>query len=156
VRVAIVVTGPPATCKTTLALGLGRALARQLDLGQRTIVEMHRPMPVRQRWRQMTTEAGHRFIAVECFCTDRAGHRARFAQCTANPRRRLPGWRKATVTVRRYQRDPTADFSADAFRLVAALRLTSSPLSAPRLTSMPRPASYPGVRPADRRSSQHR
>jgi hypothetical protein len=52
-------------------------LARQLELGQPAIMECVAPMRARQRWREMTVEAGHRFTAVECICTDRAVHRAR-------------------------------------------------------------------------------
>jgi hypothetical protein len=76
-------------------------LARQLELGQPAIMESVAPMQARQRWREMTVEAGHRFTAVECICTDRAVHRARFEQRRANPCRRSSGWRKATATMRR-------------------------------------------------------
>jgi len=96
-------------------------LARQLELRQPAIVECVAPRAARQRWRAMTARAGHRFTLVECVCTDRAVHRARFEQRHRSSRRRASGWDKAAAAMRRYQPDEHADFVADAIRPVADL-----------------------------------
>jgi predicted kinase len=170
--VTIVVSGPPATGKTTLAGAVGRALgtpvfsrdplmdvlfdgrlgwprllgdwvpatalriqtvllARQLELGQSAILECVTPPALRQLWREMTVQAGHQFVSVECICSDAATHRARFEQRQRRPRWRGFQWRRATATMRQYRPDEHADFVADALQPVTSLvrdivRLVSS------------------------------
>lgn len=160
--VTIVVSGPPATGKTTLALAVGRALsvpvfsrdplmdvlfdgrlgwprllggwvagtglriqtvllARQLELGQSAVLECVAPPTTRQLWREMTVQAGHRFLSVECVCSDTTIHRARFEQRRRQAQRRAFGWRRATTTTRGYRPDEHPDLVADAVRPVADL-----------------------------------
>lgn len=165
--VVIVLSGPQATGKTTLAMALGTAmsvpvfsrdplmaallpprvpraarrlalrwapaaglrlqtalLARQLELGQSAILECVAPLAVRRQWRQMCA-AGCRFVSVECTCSDADEHRARVERRRSAGHSRL-GWDYVSVTIGRYQRDPDADFVADAMRplpdLVAGIR----------------------------------
>jgi predicted kinase len=157
----IVVSGPPATGKTTLALAVGRALgsrfsrdplmevlfdgrlgwprllggwvpgtglriqtvllARQLELGQSTVLECVAPPTMRQLWREMTVQAGHRFLSVECVCSDTTTHRARFEQRRRQAQPRAFARRRATTATRGYRPDEHPDFVADAVRPVAAL-----------------------------------
>jgi predicted kinase len=160
--VTIVVSGPQATGKTTLAMALGRALGapvfsrdplmavlfdgrlgwprllgdwvpatglqiqtvlltRQLELGQSAVLECVTPPAVRQRWREMTAQAGHQFVSVECVCSDAAEHRARFEQRQDSTHGRGLGWDFVVATTRRYRPDEHADFVADAVRHVAEL-----------------------------------
>jgi predicted kinase len=160
--VTIVVSGPPATGKTTLAIAVGRALgapvfsrdplmevlfdgrlgwprllgdwvpvaglriqtvllARQLELGQSAVLECVTPPTMRQLWREMTVQAGHRFLSVECVCSDTIAHRARFEQRRRQAWRRAFAWRRATTTMRGYRPDEHPDFVADAVRPVADL-----------------------------------
>ena len=160
--VTIVVSGPPATGKTTLAIAVGRALgapvfsrdplmevlfdgrlgwprllgdwvpvtglriqtvllARQLELDQSAVLECVAPPTMRQLWREMTVQAGHRFLSVECVCSDTTTHRARFEQRRLGARPRAVAWRRAAKTMRGYRLDEHADFVADAVRPVADL-----------------------------------
>lgn len=125
--VAIVLSGPQATGKTTLAMALGAwvpaaglrlqtaLLARQLELGQSAILECVAPLAARQQWRQMCAAAGARFVSVECTCPDPGEHRARVEQRVAEGRSRLR-WDYVTATISRYQADPGADYVAEATR----------------------------------------
>jgi predicted kinase len=160
--VTIVVSGPQATGKTTLALAVGSMLgapvfsrdplmavlstgrarwprqrrdwvpqtgfslqtvllARQLELGQSAVLECVATPVVRRQWREMTLRAGHRFVSVECICTDVATHRARFDQRQHGPLRRGFTWNYVVATMRRYEPDERADVVADAIRPVASL-----------------------------------
>jgi predicted kinase len=174
----ILISGPQATGKTTLAIALGAELgvpvfsrdpliaallsgyprwlrrlhrrsvatagirlqtallARQLELGQSAIIECIVPPAARERWRQMATAAGCRFTSVECVCSDATVHRERFlardrARRPGAARRQGAGWRGVAVTMRRYQRDPEADFVADAVRPTADLVADISVIAAP-------------------------
>jgi hypothetical protein len=92
------------------------------------------PSADRAMWRQMTAEADGRFISVECVCSDRAEHHARFErrqrrQDGSRPGRvhgRRFGWAYVESTMKRYQPDENADFVADSVwpveTLVAAVR----------------------------------
>lgn len=159
----IVVSGPQASGKTTLALALGAAqgvpvfsrdplmavlsrsglprrrlgplravpavgldlvtalLGRQLELGQSAFIECVAPGAARDRWRRMTLDAGGRYIAVECICSDRAEHRARFEQRQQTADRRGYGWRYVTATLSRYRPDDAPDVVADAVRPLSDL-----------------------------------
>lgn len=108
-------------------------LTRQLKLGQPAVLECVAPVAVRQRWRQMSAEAGHAFLSIECVCSDPAVHRARFerrlAQDQAASRatgqrrtgRSAAGWDRVVSTMRSYEPDEHADFVADAMRPVEDL-----------------------------------
>jgi hypothetical protein len=96
-------------------------LAWQLELRQPAILECAAPRVARQRWREMTLAARHRFTLVECVCTDSAVHRARFEQRHRNTRRDASGWDQMAATTRRYQPDQHAGFAADAVRPAADL-----------------------------------
>lgn len=160
----ILVSGPQASGKTTLALALGRELgipvfsrdplmavlsaaglprrrfgwlpafpavgldlqtalvARQLEQRQSAILECVAPSSARGTWRRMTTAAGGRFFTVECFCSDREEHRARFERRQGTGDRRGYGWNKVVATMdRHYRPDPRPDFRADAMNPVADL-----------------------------------
>jgi predicted kinase len=158
----IVVSGPQATGKTTLAIALGRTLgapvfsrdplmavlsgdrlrwrlllgdwvpttglrlqtallARQLELGQSAVLECVTPPAMHRRWREMTVHAGHRFVSVECVCSDPAEHRARFEQRQHGAQRRAFEWDYVAATMRQYRPDEHPDFVADAVRPVADL-----------------------------------
>jgi hypothetical protein len=159
----IVVSGPRASGKTTLALSLGAALgipvfsrdplmavllrsglpkrrlgplravpavgldlvttllARQLELRQSAVIECVAPPGERDRWRRMTREAGGRYVSVECICSDRTEHRARFERRQATADRRGYGWRYVAATIGRYRPDGAPDFVADAVRPPADL-----------------------------------
>lgn len=159
--ITIVVSGPQATGKTTLALALGKALAapvfsrdpimtvlyggglrrwrdrgwvpatgleiqtvllaRQLELDQPAVLECVAPQVVRQRWRAMTLDAGHRHVSVECVCSDPVVHRARFDQRLGGARRRAAGWDRVIATMENYRRDEHAAYVADAVRPIADL-----------------------------------
>lgn len=96
-------------------------LARQLELGQSAVLECVIPPDVRQRWREITVHAGHRFVSVECVCSDLATHRARFEQRQHSAQQRAFDWDYVTATMRRYRPDEHPDFVADAVRPVADL-----------------------------------
>jgi hypothetical protein len=96
-------------------------LAWQLELGQSAILECITPPALRQQWREMTGRAGHRFVSVECVCSDAAQHRARLEQRRYSARRRGFGWDYVAATMRRYRPDEHADFVADSVRPVADL-----------------------------------
>lgn len=158
----IVVSGPQATGKTTLALAVGRMvgapvfsrdplmavlfesrprwprmrpgwmpetgfklqtalLARQLELGQSTVLECVATPAIRRHWREMTLEGGYRFVSVECICTDVAVHRARFEQRRHRPPQGVFTWEYVASTMRRYEPDEHADVVADAMRSVGDL-----------------------------------
>jgi hypothetical protein len=102
--VAIVVSGPQATGKTTLAMAIGMALS----------------IPVFSRDPLMCLASGCRFVSVECTCSDTGVHRARFQQ-RRPAGRRGHGWDYVTAKMKRYQPDADADFEADAIRPVADL-----------------------------------
>jgi hypothetical protein len=95
-------------------------LVRQLDLAQSAILECITPPALRQQWREMTVRAGHRFVSVECLCSDAAEHRARFEQRQHAQRRGL-GWEYVAATMRRYRPDEHADAVANTVRPVADL-----------------------------------
>lgn len=96
-------------------------LARQLELGQSVVLECVIPPAVRRRWREMTADAGHRFVSVECVCSEPATHRARFEQRQHSAQRRSFDWDYVAATMRRYRPDEQIDFVADAVRPVADL-----------------------------------
>jgi hypothetical protein len=96
-------------------------LVRQLELGQSAILECITPTALRQQWREMTVRAGHRFVSVECVCSDAAEHRARFEQREHSAQRRRFGWEYVAATMRRYRPDKHVDFVADTVRPVADL-----------------------------------
>jgi hypothetical protein len=96
-------------------------LARQLELGQSAILECVATPAIRRQWREMTLKAGHRFVCVECICTDVATHRARFEQRRHGPLRRGFTWDYVAATMRQYEPDTHADIVADAIRPVASL-----------------------------------
>jgi hypothetical protein len=95
--------------------------ARQLELGQSAVLECVAPQTMRQLWREMTVQAGHRFLSVECVCSDTIAHRARFEQRRRQARRQAAAWRRATATMRGYRPDEHPDLVADAVRPVADL-----------------------------------
>jgi hypothetical protein len=96
-------------------------LARQLELGQSAVLECVTPPAMRQQWREMTVHAGHRFVSVECVCSDAVEHRARFEQRQRSAQRRAVEWDYVLATMRRYRPDEHPDFVADAMRPLADL-----------------------------------
>jgi predicted kinase len=97
-------------------------LARQLELGQSAILECVAPTSARATWRRLTMAAGARFITVECICSDRAEHRARFERRQGTADRRGYGWKKVVATMdRHYRPEPRPDFLADAVNPVTVL-----------------------------------
>lgn len=98
-------------------------LSGQLAQGQSAILECVAPLTVRAEWRQLTTAAGGRYIAVECVCPDQALHQARLAERVSpvRPVGRGMSWREVQTTMRLYRPDPAADFVADARRPVTDL-----------------------------------
>lgn len=94
-------------------------LARQLELGQSAILECVTPPALRELWREMTVQAGHRFVSVECICSDAATHRARLEQRPRRVRRRGFRWHYATAVRHRYRPDEHPDFVADALQPVS-------------------------------------
>lgn len=161
--VTIVVAGPPATGKTSLAVALGTTLAlpvfsrdplisaqlagyprwvrqclgtraalaglriqtsllaRQLELGQSSILECVAPPAAMAEWRRLTLAAGGRYLAVECICSAVPVHRARVAARRDASGGRGASWRRGQATMRRYEPDPEADFIADSVLPVAEL-----------------------------------
>ncbi len=160
----ILISGPQASGKTTLALALGREfnvpafsrdplmavlsaaglprrrlgwlpafptvgldlqtalLTRQLEQRQSAILECVVPASARTAWRHVTTAAGGRFFTIECFCSDRAEHRARFERRQGTADRRGYGWRKVVATMdRRYRPEPRPDFLADTMNPITTL-----------------------------------
>ncbi|MGF7237149.1 MAG: hypothetical protein ACQSGP_19625 [Frankia sp.] len=68
-----------------------------------------------------TLDAGGRYVAVECICSDQAEHRVRFEQRQTTADRRGYGWRYVTATINRYRADDAPDVVADAVEPLADL-----------------------------------
>jgi predicted kinase len=104
-------------------------LELQLELGQSCVLECVMPSAARAMWRRMTVQAGGRFVSVECVCSDRAVHRARFERRQrgrdGSRRGREHGrrfdWAYVESAMKRYQPDENADYVADSVRPVEAL-----------------------------------
>jgi hypothetical protein len=106
-------------------------LTRQLELGQSSILECVAPPAARAEWRRLTLAAGGRYVAVECICSVTSVHRARVTARRDAAGGRGPSWQRVQATMRRYEPDPEADFTADSVLpltdLVAFIASMASP-----------------------------